>query len=51
MIYSFSVLSVIELFFFFLVILSKMIKFLHFSFFCMYYTQEIFKHLHFSLLD
>lgn len=51
MIYSFSVLSVIELFFF-LVILSKMIKFLHFSFFfCMYYTQEIFKHLHFSLLD
>lgn len=38
-------------FVFFLVILSKMIKFLHFSFFCMYYTQEIFKHLHFSLLD
>lgn len=33
MIYSFSVLSVIELGFFFLVILSKVIKFLHFSFF------------------
>lgn len=51
MIYSVSVLSVIEFSFFYPVILSKNDQILALFFFCMYYTQEIFKHLHFSLLD